>query len=260
VITMLPIKIFYHVYIPPDIRASMYVWYIDQQLQLIKQSGLQQLATVHMCVTMPAWWTSIFGTPIVSNTTRQLICFQDKLTEYVQTRYPWVTIEQVLDISQNTFEGNTLQQLWHYSQHEDFLALYIHTKGWNSQSECVSAWRELLNYWHIQQWCYMIKYLNKYDVVGINDVLTHDKQMLSGNFFWTTSKYVRLLADPQNIPAYTPDPSHLPGADHHRFAYELWILSNHPQVHYVLDLNIQPYDQYCFVEDNCQSPCNIASS
>lgn len=238
------IKVFYHVYIPDDLRACAWTWYVDEQLKLIYHSKLYQLAQVYVCVTMPAGWINLFGSPFQSNDSGQIITFAAKLHEYLSIRYPWAILAHVRDTSlPNVYEGIALHQLWMHSQTDDFLALYIHTKGVVVQSSpSIGAWREILNHYCIEQWPQNVRLLENYQVVAVQDAHSINKPIVSGNFFWTRSDYVRGLDDPLNTQAYAPDGIH-------RYCYELWILSKEPTVYSVVNTQVNHYGSYCFLED-----------
>lgn len=247
---MISLKVFYHVYIPADLRACSWTWHVDQQLQLIKHSKLHDIAQVNMLVTMPAYWYSLFGSDFMSIHTHAPITFADKLREYVGARYPWVNVAEVRDISENLFEGATLKYFHQMSMQEDFLGLYIHTKGIIPQSSpSVGAWREILNHYCITQWAHNVKLLNTHQVVALNDILSVNAPVVSGNFFWARSDYVRTLCDPIQSTSYTENADCWPGSANYRYAFELWVLHNNPQVHYVCDTSVNHYDEYCFLED-----------
>lgn len=244
------IKVFYHVYIPPDMRACAWCWYVDQQLQLIRLSKLHQVAQIHMRVTMPVWWTDLFGSPFLHHTHHTPITFGDKLKEYVTLRYAWVHEIQLLDISENVFEGTTLKHMHDISQHEQFLALYIHTKGVIPQaSPSIANWREVLNHFMITEWPHNVKLLETHDVVAVNDQLSSHSPVVSGNFFWARSDYIKTLADPLQPEQYTHNTDVWPSGANYRYAFELWILSREPRVHYCVNTQVNHYGEYCFLED-----------
>ena len=81
---MRPIEVFYHLLIPPDARAVMWTWWVDQQLTLIKESKLHNVATINMAITMPYDWTETFGVFITANgNALHQINFCDKVIEYI---------------------------------------------------------------------------------------------------------------------------------------------------------------------------------
>lgn len=221
------ITVFYHYWIPDDIRALFWYWWLDEQLSVVKQSKLDVIADVNMHVCMPAFWgTDPRGIEFTSNSDGVTpILFQDKLMEYVNHRYPNVHIH-INDLTpDHVFEGHTLVPLWEYSlNNPGETVVYIHNKGVCSSSPQVKLWRETLNKEMIEKWPQRIKDLEGYDVLGVKDAtVRYDERGLthtSGNFFWATTDYIATLEKP----LYTD-----------RYEYERWITSNTPNVNYVLD-------------------------
>lgn len=246
---MTPIKVFYHLFIPPDPRAAMWTWYVDEQLKLIRSSKLHNLAEINMTITMPMLWSSIFDIGFTSNVDVQhKLTFYEKVREYINTRYPFCNILEFIDIPANQMEGGTLKHLYHQSIEEDFFCLYFHSKGVVSASPCTANWREVLNYFHVEQWPNAIKLLKDYQVLGVKDAKT-DHTILSGNYFWARSDYIRSLPNPLDTSKYTNDPSLWPTGQAYRYGLEKWILSNNPTVHYFIDTEVDHFMQYCFLED-----------
>ena len=250
VIQLLPVRVFYHVYIPADPRAQLWSSHVDQQLGMISSSGLKDVARVEILITMPMHWSSMFGTVILANgNTRETISFAAKVREYICTRYPWASIVEMRDSSENQFEAPTLRRMWQESQKQQFVALYIHTKGSANPSESVLNWRDILNYYHIHGWKRASELLQHYQVLSLEDSHSQQNPIVSGNFFWSTSDYLRTLADPARSELYTTNPDVWPGAALYRYAFELWILSGKPLVYSWADTNVNHYFEYCFLED-----------
>lgn len=250
---LMPIRVFYHVYIPDDAKCHLWSWYLDQQLGMIRNSGLHQVAQVFMCVTMPLHWTSIYQMPIRSNHDPQIMfTFEHKVREYVAMRYPWVIILEMRDTSENMFEGSTLGHIHQQSQQDDFVALYLHTKGIFSCSDTVMNWKDILNHYHINGRCSAIKHLRSHQVVAINDAHSQNNAIVSGNFWWSTSKYLRTLPEPLDTSKYTHEPQLWPGHHAYRYGFELWILSGEPSVHYWANTNTNHYFHNCFLENLLQ--------
>lgn len=252
---MLKIKVFYHLYIPDDLRACSWTWCVDQQLQMIKKSKLYNIAEVYMCVTMPCGWIDLFGSPIIWNNSNQTTTFAFKLQEYIWNRYPWVNILNIRDTADpNLFEGVTLQKMHEQSLDQDFFALYIHAKGVIPQSSpSVASWREILNYYLIDNWVENIKFLNDYQVVAINDAHTEHAAVVSGNFFWARSDYLRELCNPLDQHLYVDVE---PMAPLNRYSLEAWILHKNPQVKYLINTHVNHYGSYCFLENILENPTN----
>lgn len=252
-IQLLPVRVFYHVYIPADLKAQLWSSHVDQQLGMISSSGLKDVATVELLITMPMHWTSMFGVAIIKNgVSHDSISFAAKVREYIRTRYPWARIVEMRDSSENQFEAPTLRRMWQESQKQQFVALYLHTKGSANPSESVLNWRDILNYYHIQGWKQAPELLRHYHVLSVEDSHSQQNPIVSGNFFWTTSDYLKTLADPARSELYTTNPDVWPGAALYRYAFELWILSGNPLVYSWAHTNVNHYFEYCFLEDLLQ--------
>jgi hypothetical protein len=120
--------------------------------------------------------------------------------------------------------------------------LYIHTKGVVPQaSPGVANWREILNYYMIDRWPQNVALLEHNQVVAINDQHTEPHAIVSGNFFWARSDYIRTLQDPLQ--------EYVGKENFHRYSFEAWILSMNPRVHYTINTQVNHYGTYCFLED-----------
>jgi hypothetical protein len=240
---MRPIEIFYHVFIPADIRYTQWNWWIDQQLQLVVQSKLSVIASkFSMAITMPRHYGEISpGTQIpfrVNKNKQQPIQFEQKVREYINTRYPFVDIVDVRDSGlPNLFEGQTLKLLWDSSQIDDFDLLYFHTKGVVSATPQVACWREILNHYCINEWAKCVRLLEDYDIVGVKDIHSDINNTLSGNFWWAKSSYIRTLPDP--LLTNTQD----------RYYYEHWVKLQNPNTKFLVDTKTDHHDDYCFLEE-----------
>lgn len=252
-IQLLPVRVFYHVYIPPDSRSQLWSSHVDQQLGMISSSGLKNVAQVDILITMPMHWTNMFGTPIFANGQSHVVTtFSHKVREYIGARYPWANIVEMRDSSENQFEAPTLRRMWQESQNQQFVALYIHTKGSANPSESVLNWRDILNYYHIKGWTKALGLLQQYQVLSVEDSHSQHNAIVSGNFFWATSAYMSRLPNPENTQLYSSNSDHWPGAVHYRYGLELWILSGKPMVYPWVHTNVNHYFEYCFLEDLLQ--------
>jgi hypothetical protein len=239
---MRPIEVFYHVFIPADIRYTQWNWWIDQQLQLIQQSKLSDIAKINMAITMPSHYGEVSpGTRIpfrVNGSKDVSIVFEQKVREYIGTRYPFVDIINIRDTGEpNIFEGHTLKLLWDRCQLEDIDVLYLHSKGVVSASPQVACWREILNYYCITEWPKCVSSLSLCDVTGVQDLNSIEHNTISGNFWWSKSAYIKKL----------PDPLH--GDINNRYSFEQWIMKATPQIIYQIDTKIDHHDDYCFLEN-----------
>lgn len=221
---MKPIHVFYHFFAD---GSNTWTWALDQQLQLIRKSGLASSAKVNMCIT------------------------GDIDLGYIKRRYPFVNILDVRSTqAPNIFEGHTLQALHQADLEDDAVVLYIHNKGATSNSPYVSAWREALNYELIEKWTKCWNLLHYYDVVGVSDthVLRSDSVITSGNFWWAKASYIKTLPDPIDSTKYLD--KHHPGDQDYRYCFERWITTNNPEMVFTCNLDVDPYVEYYFVEEH----------
>lgn len=221
---MKPIYVFYHFFSKP---GSDWTWALDQQLQILKLSGLPDVATINMCIT------------------------GEVDLNYIARRYPFVNVIDVRGIDDpNIFEGQTLRAIYLADMPDDAYVLYIHNKGATSNSTYVAAWREALNYEMITKWRHCYDKLQLYDVVGVSDthVLRSKSVITSGNFWWTTAKHLKTLPDPIDSTQYLN--KHHPGDHDYRYCFERWITTNNPWIFFSCNMNVDPYIQYYFVEEH----------
>lgn len=243
-------EVFYHVLIPPDARAALWTWWIDQQLGLIKQSKLHDVAKINIAITMPADWVEMFGIYITKNSSDQRINFGDKVREYINARYPFVNIIDIRGTWENNiYEGQTLSLIHKRCQEVDIDVLYIHSKGVINANASTANWREILNHYHITEWTKCVKHLESVEVVAVKDPRTYGL-LTSGNFWWSKSEHIRKLPDPLASNVYIPNkPEHYPNSPGYRYAFELWIMLNNPSIHYMVDTATDHYNSYCFLEN-----------
>lgn len=258
---MKPIEVYYHFYIPADIRACTWPWWADAQLSAIQKSQLSQHAKVKMAVTMPADWEILNGAWFAKEGVdysqwqvpdHQRLNFEGKLKEYIGARYPFVEIVEVRNTSEaNIYEGQTLKLLHNRSLEDDNLhLLYISNKGMSgtSTSPATLNWLELLNYFYIDQWKMCVEKLSTHDLVALKDLGSHTS-VVSGNFFWANSSYIKTLPEPLDSTVYTRgrflDTG--PGEKSYRYAFEHWPVYNNPNV-YAVKSNTDHYTTYFFPE------------
>lgn len=87
-------------------------------------------------------------------------------------------------------EKPALNLMNHFAKVYDCNILYLHTKGTHSNSPQVTDWRNMMMYFMVEQWEICLKHLKKYSVVGTNYQGSPHKHF-SGNFWWTTSSYIK---------------------------------------------------------------------
>lgn len=232
------IVVFYHLFIPPDQRATMWTWWVDEQISLLKSSKLADVASVQMAITMPVFWVDTNGK-----------FFKDTVVEYINKRYPFVKILNVRDVGKpNFYEGQTLRFLHSHCLTTDGVVLYIHSKGYTSQTPQVSCWRQILNHYCIEEWTTALKKLHDHDVVGVKDAVC-EPHMVSGNFWWANNEFIRRLPRPLESELYQTRESFYPGGPDYRYSFEDWLWSGKPYVYHIVDTKTDHFKDLCFLED-----------
>lgn len=219
------LTLFYHYYIPSDVRAMFWNWWLDEQMPLIIQA---EVPFTELYITMPKYWNEINGISFMKDGIQDAnILFKDKVEEYLALKYGISPIE-IRDTGEpNIYEGSTLLGLWEYCKDNpnEYIG-YIHNKGVVSASVNTYNWRQYLNQKFITEWRdRYIELLQGYDVVGLKDAKCDDT-ILSGNFFYASTNYIATLEEP----SYTD-----------RYQYEKWILSGNPKVYIADNTNVDHF-------------------
>lgn len=249
---MKPIEVFYHLYIPGDLRATTWAWWVDQQMGLLRDSKLADIAPVYACITMPRYWNQIHGIPLTMNQQKHIFAsFEDKVREYIALRYPFVNILEVRDTGEpNLYEGQTLKALWEKckeSEEEKYI-LYTHSKGVISASAAVANWREVLNHFCIKEWPTCVRLLGDAETVGLKDIASKEFTF-SGNFWWARSSHIKRLPNPQETHTYLGTEKFHPGGASYRYGLEYWIRTYQPTAQYIFDTGANHFDNYYFLEN-----------
>lgn len=266
---MRPIEVFYHFFIPPDARSAWWPWWVDEQLTLLKTSKLADIAKINMAITMPVHMTSnIYGLNFIRNKSPEQyvyhkdgrihvynppgpeLNFEQKIREYINMRYPFVDIVSVRDTTDpNIYEGQTLEILHKACIERDINVLYFYNKGITRSGAAIANWKDVLQYYLIENWTNCVKLLETSDVVGVKDLVCMDFTV-SGNFWWSKSSHVRTLPDPLQSDQYMGETLEMyPGAPAYRYAFERWLLTNKPSIAHVVDTQTDHYANYCFIEN-----------
>ena len=234
-------------------RATQWSWFIDQQLGAVKKSGLANSAhKINVLVSMPVFWgfapdhTGFYKNHVEYGDPP--ITFGDKIKEYIETRYSFVTHIDLHDISApNTYEGYPLKYVYDACCENDIYVLYFHSKGATKSLVNLANWREALNYYMIERWKDHISALNNgYDVSAMGDATT-EKHIVSGNFFWAKSSYIKTLTNPLDIMSYART-TLIDNGSPERYAYEVWIRSNNPKINWIHNTMVDHYSSYYFLE------------
>ena len=229
---MKQLMVFYHLFVPNT--SGMWVWWVDEQLGLIKESGLADNAKVKMCITMPL---GLIGQIKKDNSVYVEKNYTEVVLEYINSHYPFVEIVDMRDIGEqpNIFEGQTLKELYLHSLKNDGYVCYLHNKGvtenfyntWGVFGED-SRWRRYMQDHCIGRWRECIEKLDEgYDAVGAN--YFKDFYPFAGNFWWATTEHIKKLDDPLDADKYYNNNS----PTNYRYAFELWIGTKEPKIHYM---------------------------
>ena len=229
---MKQLTVFYHLFVPNT--SGMWVWWVDEQLGLIKESGLADNAKVKMCITMPL---GLIGQIKKDNSVYVEKNYTEVVLEYINSHYPFVEIVDMRDIGEqpNIFEGQTLKELYLHSLKNDGYVCYLHNKGvtenfyntWGVFGED-SRWRRYMQDHCIGRWRECIEKLDEgYDAVGAN--YFKDFYPFAGNFWWATTEHIKKLDDPLDADKYYNNNS----PTNYRYAFELWIGTKEPKIHYI---------------------------
>ena len=190
------ITIFHHCYLRYNWKSIL-----ENQIKLMKENGLYDECS-EIFVTAYAEEQSVFEE-------------FEKIVQREDVLNKWKIIKE----EKNDNEFETLKLIKKYSEDKHAFICYFHLKGVISEQISpnigVPYWRDYLNYFTINKWKSNIEKLKEgNDVVCVdwnfNDM--HQRYVLGGHFFWTTSEYIRTLKEPVS--------------DENRFLSEIWITSN----------------------------------
>lgn len=248
---MKPIDIFYHFFLPADLRAGAWPFWIDDQIGAIRRSGLSEVARVKMVLCMPLHWRAAGNLLFHKNASQdEYVQFHDAVEEYVTTRYPFVEVIAKRDCGEpNLYEGLTLDLIYKHAQTvtQDTNILYLHTKGITRNSAQTSNWREALQHFCVHRWTNCVRELETHDTVGVTD--GSGDEVFSGNFWWARSDYIKTLAPPLDTQLYTNKPNMWPGQGDFRYAFELWIKTGqNVKSKFVYHTKTNHYGEFFFVE------------
>jgi hypothetical protein len=206
------IKVFWHVTELADWRNVM-----DQQWQLIKQSGLYDAADeIFICGngqshTFLPWMTS---------KPENKLSFVQVSADSAFYEYPTLSFlhQQCSQMTEQTH------------------VLYIHLKGVTRPGDGnIADWRDFLNWAVIERWADCVAALADHDAAGPNWEM-EPWPHFSGNFWWANSDYINRL-DPLAHPVdcmnqnATQFKAHIAGGPPYwRFDHEAWIGSKSPNI------------------------------
>jgi hypothetical protein len=199
--------VFYHLYI----KDQLFTLWIDEQLNILKSSGLANNAIIYICITTPAK-------------------LKDTVEAYISQFSSFINILDIRSTDEPTiYEGSTLKYLYKYSFSHDAPILYFHSKGSSLimkdkkhfPNRKIYDWRNLMQYFCIVKYRDCLNLLGENDVVGVNwRYFPH--LHFSGNFWWARSEYIRTLPDPLDLENFVR---------FDRYSMEFWLGFGSPTHH-----------------------------
>ena len=226
------ITVFYHLFMADT--QNMWIWWIDEQMSLLKEVGLADKATINMCITMPL---GLYNSKTGHS-------YDSMVTGYIKDRYPFVNIIDMRHVGEqpNIYEGQTLAKMYEHCQNDDGYVFYFHNKGMMSYTThipgAIKDWRHYMQYYNIEKWEDCIAKLDEgYDCCGVDWVERHDikldfvVQHYAGNFWWAKNEYIRELKHPLHIEEYMDVDAMMRELENYRYCFELWMATGNPKQH-----------------------------
>ena len=173
---MKPIVLFYHLFATNDWKNIL-----DEQFSALMDSGLLQVAKLHVCISGPD---------------RSDVCENlEKLSSSFSSC-------EFHCFEENQYEWSTLQFLWNMAKRDDAYYLYFHAKGVTQTGEKrlhVNSWRLYLSYFCVTRWRDCVGFIeNGADLAGCQYMVPtqYYPGHYSGNFWWASTAYLQQLPDP----------------------------------------------------------------
>lgn len=242
------IAVFYHLYIPE--LSSIWTWWVDEQMGLLKSTGLSDKSNVYMCITVP----------FNIGDTGGKFTFDQLVVNYIRENFPFVNILDVRGThEENLYEGQTMSQLYQYCLNNDGYVFYFHNKGMSSYGTHIPTglkdWRHYMQYFNIERWEDCVEKLDEgYDCCGVSwikredlagNIPTEGKRYIgnhfSGNFWWARCDYIKRLPDPLKVEEYVHIPSLMDSFKTYRYAFEVWIGDENTKYYSFHQSNIHHY-------------------
>jgi hypothetical protein len=128
---------------------------------------------------------------------KKIICFvcmfKDDLINLL-SQYNKIVIVKT---DENLYEKFAINNFKKYLNDDNYYVYYIHSKSVSRNGKNYDDWRFICDYFTIEKWKLNLFLLNYYDCVGIN-LKFFPKIHYSGNFWWSKSSHICLLADVDN--------------------------------------------------------------
>lgn len=203
----------------------------SKQYQRIKKCKLyDNIKKIYIC------WLGEYNNEIKNTDKVELIQLGNDITYY-----EFLTINKIQEII--------------IKEEINYKVLYIHNKGSNKSGneKVTKSWREMMEYFLIDQGNYCYHNLEYFDTIGCNliDKTENDISKInfyhsyhySGNFWWSKSSYIKNL---KKLKIYESKEER----KNRRFQCENWLLSNIDNknigIIYQDNTNIHPYHRYIF--------------
>ena len=162
-----------------------YLTVADKQLKRLVSSGVYD------------WADKIVVTFI--DTTGDFSKFEQLTKEYTKI--------ELFTYKDNDYEYQAINKIWEYSQKYDGNVLYFHSKGvWNNfkstldtslsewKQKGVGLWKEMMEYFLIDNYKDCVEKLNHYDQCGMT---CDNSSWWWGNFWWSRLDWIRINKQPQ---------------------------------------------------------------
>uniref|UniRef100_A0A6C0CZA9 Uncharacterized protein n=1 Tax=viral metagenome TaxID=1070528 RepID=A0A6C0CZA9_9ZZZZ len=177
--TTIPIRIYFHICLRGEYRAI-----VKEMMDEIESSGLLEAChSIHL---------SIVGTE--KEKVELVNWMKDEYNEEskILLRY-WGESMKCYERPCILLLRKDAEEALHDSQ--SFFSLYIHSKGvTRPKYSQVALWRQLMTYFLIQQWSHCVRILSEWNAESVGTIfLEQPRPHFSGNFWWTTDRYLRTL-------------------------------------------------------------------
>lgn len=110
-----------------------------------------------------------------------------------------ISVTQYGDVSEGEFY--TLDKIKKISDatEKKLKILYLHTKGVTTpNNQCIVDWRKYMTYFNVTQYKNCLQLLEENDACGV-DLVNDPAIHFSGNFWWSTSSYIKKLPSIQDL-------------------------------------------------------------
>lgn len=168
---------FYHIY-----ADGKWIEPVTEHIRALKMGLLDQLTTFNI---------GIVGHPRNRRVVKQFLVEQG-------------VFFNIIAQEQRGWEQTTMIPMWEFSQTNEGLILYCHSKGASDPNEVNIRWRRSMTYWNVIRWADAVSKLQTHGAVGCHwiapliSMVEHKfgNKMMAGTFFWTHSNLMRTWPRP----------------------------------------------------------------